>query len=248
MVCACWHREGGGYSVTHRPRRRLEHLVTWSTCDPARPTDLHRQRPPGAGRRDLPLARHPHGSRRGVGLLQRQHLRAHLRERARARCLPRAVGGAAGQCQLHGAADHDRRRAPGQRRPHHGRDPLLPLRPLRQEGSAARPDHGPADRQSAGDRGREPHPDDGSARRPDTGLLQHPHRRTHRAGPAGRRRAGARVPRRRGRARPGQRQAGAQHGRTAGRAAGPVREAARGQRRQGAGLASDRRRGPARTR
>ena len=64
--------------------------------------------------------------------------------------------------------------------PDHRGDPVLRLRPLGQEGPAARPDHGPAHRRHDHRGRRGPGPDDGPPPGPDPGLLQHPGRRADR--------------------------------------------------------------------
>ena len=63
-------------------------------------------------------------------------------------------------------------------------DPVLRLRPLGQEGPAARPDHGPPDRRHDHGGRRGPGPHDGPPPGPDPGLLQHPGRRADRRPPA----------------------------------------------------------------
>ena len=83
--------------------------------------------------------------------------------------------------QRHGAADHDRRVQARVGGAHHGRHAVLRLRSQRQEGPAARADHGAAAREPDRDGGRRPRADDRPARRPDPGLLQHPGRRADRA-------------------------------------------------------------------
>ena len=63
---------------------------------------------------------------------------------------------------------------------HHSGHPVFRLRPHRQEGPAARADHGAAAGRYDPDGRRGPRADHGSARGPDTGLLQHPGRRADR--------------------------------------------------------------------
>ena len=65
------------------------------------------------------------------------------------------------------------------RRADHGRRAVLRLRPLRQEGPAARPDHRAPDRGHDHGRRRGPDADDGPPPGPDPGVLQHPGRRAH---------------------------------------------------------------------
>ena len=71
-----------------------------------------------------------------------------------------------------------------QRGADHGRHPLLRLRPVRQEGPAPGPDHGPPHRRHDHGRRRRPGADDGPPPGPDPGLLQHPGRRADRGPPA----------------------------------------------------------------
>ena len=81
---------------------------------------------------------------RGLPVRQREHLRQDPRQRPREGRLPRPADLPPGEPVDHGAADHDRRLQAGERRPDHRRRPVLRLRPVGQEGPAARPDHAPA--------------------------------------------------------------------------------------------------------
>ena len=117
------------------------------------------------------------GAGRGLPVRQREHLRQDPGQRPREGRLHRPAHESPGQPVDHGAADHDRRLQAGQRRADHGRRAVLRLRPVRQEGPAARADHGPPDRRHDHRRRRGPGPDDGPPPGPDPGLLQHPGRR-----------------------------------------------------------------------
>ena len=142
--------------------------------------DLPRQLEPGSGPEDLPLSRHGAGQAGGLPVRQREHLRQDPRERPREGRLHRPADEPPGQPVDHGTADHDRRVQAGQRRPDHRGHPVLRLRPVGQEGPAARPDHGPAHRRHDHRRRRRPRPHDGPPPGPDPGLLQHPGRRADR--------------------------------------------------------------------
>ena len=131
------------------------------------------------GRSAATSAREP-GKRRGLPVRQREHLRQDPGERPREGRLPGPADQPPGQPVDHGTADHDRRVQARQRRPDHRGHPVLRLRPLGQEGPAARPDHGPPDRRHDHRRRRGPGPDDGPPPGPDPGLLQHPGRRADR--------------------------------------------------------------------
>ncbi len=124
------------------------------------------------------------GPVRGVRVRQREHLRQDPGQRPRARRLPRPADLLAGPEVDHGAADHDRRLQARERRAHHGRRALLRLRPLGQEGPAARAHHGAPHRGHDQRRGRRPAAHDGPPPGPDPGLLQHPGRRADRRPPA----------------------------------------------------------------
>ena len=117
---------------------------------------------------------------RGLRVRQREHLRQDPRQRPREGRLPRPADLPPGEPVDHGAADHDRRLQAGERRPDHGRHPVLRLRPVGQEGPAAGPDHGPPGRRHDHRGRRGPGPDDGPPPGPDPGLLQHPGRRADR--------------------------------------------------------------------
>ena len=105
--------------------------------------DLPRQRQPGAGAQDRALARQRARSGRGLPVREREHLRPHPGQRPREGHLPRPADLATREPVDHGAPDHDRRLQAGVRGADHGRDPVLRVRPLGQEGPAARPDHRP---------------------------------------------------------------------------------------------------------
>ena len=173
------------------------------------------------------------GRGRGLPVREREHLRQDPGQRPREGRLPRPADVPPGQPVDHGAADHDRRLQAGERRAHHGGHPVLRVRPIGQEGPAARADHGPPDRRHDHRRRRRPGPDHGPPPGPDPGLLQHPGRRADRGphalelhppqAPRGhRRRDGPRV-----------RQAGPGVRRAARRAARDHREAAHRQPRPG---------------
>ena len=117
---------------------------------------------------------------RGLPVRQREHLRQDPRQRPREGRLPRPADQPPGQPVDHGTADHDRRLQAGERRADHGGHPVLRLRPVGQEGPAARPDHRPPHRRHDHGRRRRPGPDDGPPPGPDPGLLQHPGRRADR--------------------------------------------------------------------
>ena len=148
----------------------------------ARP--LLRQRQPAARQPHRALPRHGAGLVRGLRVRQREHLRAHRRQRPREGRLPRAAHLPAGPEVDHGAAHHDRRLQARQRRAHHGRGALLLVRTLRQEGPAAGAHHGPPHRRHDQRRGRRPAAHHGPPPGPDPGLLQHPRRRAHGRPPA----------------------------------------------------------------
>ena len=186
---------------------------------------LHRQREPRPCPEDLPLPRCRARQGRGLPVRQREHLRQDPRQRPREGRLPRPADEPPGQPVDHGTADHDRRLQAGERRPDHGRHPVLRLRPVGQEGPAARPDHGPAHRRHDHGGRRRSGPDDGPPPGPDPGLLQHPGRRAD-----GRPHPVELLPDEaprgpRGRHRPRLRQAGPDVRRAARRAAGDHREA-----------------------
>ena len=82
----------------------------------------------------------------------------------------------AGRPAPDGAADHDQRGQARLGEAHHGRDPLVLLRPAGQEVAAARADHGQARRRPAPDRRCRPGPDDGPPCRPGAGVLRDPGR------------------------------------------------------------------------
>ena len=186
---------------------------------------LHRERQPGAGPQHLPLPEHRPGPGRGLRVRQREHLRPDHRQRPREGRLPDPADLPPGQQVDHGAADHDRRLQASQRRPDHRRRAVLRLRPLGQEGPAARPHHRSPDRRHD-DRGRgEPPAHRGPPSGPDPGLLQHPGGRADGRPPALRPLPpeAAREPG--GGHGPGLCQAGPHLRRAAGRAAGHRREA-----------------------
>ena len=164
---------------------------------------------------------------RGVRVREREHLRQDHGQRPREGRLHRPAHVQPGEQVDHGAADHDRRLQAGLGRPDHRRDPVLRLRPVRQEGPAARADHRPPARRHDHRRRRRPDPDDGPAPGPDPGLLQHPRRRADRR-PHPVELLQAQAPRGpRGRHRPRVRQARPHLRRAPRRAAGDHREAPR---------------------
>ena len=173
------------------------------------------------------------GRRRGVRVREREHLRQDHGQRPREGRLHRPAHLPAGEHLDHGAADHDRCLQARQRRADHRRRALLRLWPVRQEGPATRPDHGPPRRRHDHRRRRGSDADDGPSPGPDPGLLQYPGRRADRrphpvellqaqAARGPRRRDGPRV-----------REAGPHVRRAPGRAAGDHREAPRRQPRSG---------------
>ncbi|CAA9545085.1 MAG: Ribose-phosphate pyrophosphokinase, partial [uncultured Thermomicrobiales bacterium] len=192
--------------------------------------DPDRQLEPGAGGRDLRPHRDPARPGGGDEVQQRQHLRPDRRERPPQRRLRGPILRRPDQRRDHGTPDHDRHAEAGLGRAGDGGDPLLRLRPDRQEGPAAGADHGPPGRQADRHRRHRPGVDPGPPRRSDPGVLRHPGRRDERdvfdrqllprkaaQGPGG------------GFAGPGQHQAGAQLRRDPGCLAGDHRKAADGQ-------------------
>ena len=138
-----------------------------------RPVDLHRQRPPRAGPGCLSVPRGTAGQGRGRQVLEREHLPQDQPERPRARRFRHPADVSQRERLDSRAADHDRRAEAGVGQSDHGGHPVFLVRPLGQEGPAARADHGAADRRHAADGRRESRVDHRSARRPGAGLFQH---------------------------------------------------------------------------
>ena len=97
----------------------------------------------GPCREDLPLPRERARRRPGVRVREREHLRQDHGERPREGRLHRPAHEQPREQVDHGAADHDRRLQARVGRADHRRRAVLRVRPLGQEGPAARPDHGP---------------------------------------------------------------------------------------------------------
>jgi DNA gyrase subunit A len=138
--------------------------------------DLPRERQPGSRPEDRGLPRIHVREGRGLPVREREHLRQDPGQRPGEGRVRRPADVPPGQPVDHGAPDHDRRLQACVGRADHRGHPVLRLRPLGQEGPAARAHHGPADRRHDHGRGRGPGALDGSPPGPDPGLLQHPGR------------------------------------------------------------------------
>ena len=167
-----WHRSAsGGPGVMERVTTKRMALYSGRT-HPALAEEIAehlgvraRRRQPGGVRQ-----------RRGAAPLRRErprHRRLHHPDALRLR---RALH----QRLDHGAADHDRRRAPGVGQAHHRGLPLLRLRPAGPQGRGPRAHHGPPRRRPVQGRGGQAHGQRRPPLRPDPGLLRRPGRPPHR--------------------------------------------------------------------
>ena len=128
-------------------------------------------RAPRAGPRNLQAPRCRAFEDPDRALLEREHDGADRGERSRGGRLPGAALLRAGLGRDRGAAAHDRRAQARFGVADYGRRPVLPLRPLRQEGPPAHLDRGPSDGGPAADLRGQPRADHEPALPAGSGLL-----------------------------------------------------------------------------